>query len=267
MKKVLVVDDEAVSCTMIREMVEEHFVQVGIVAEAGNGKQAVEKAIQIQPDVVIMDIEMPLMNGVEAAKRIREQLPECAVVFLTAYAEFEYARQAMRIGAAEFLLKPVEEEELVKVLDKLLALEACDQEKRPVDKLEVVLPEVDVAEEVPEKKLRERSAMIVMEAKKYIDEHYMEDLSIEDLAERFHISTNHFNRTFKQVYEISCKEYLITVRVEAAKQYLSSPLLTVREVGSMIGYADSNYFTKVFRKRVGMTPTEYRNQMIYQLNE
>lgn len=267
MKKVLVVDDEAVSCTMIREMVEEHFLQVGIVAEAGNGKQALEKALQIQPDVVIMDIEMPLMNGVEAAKRIREQLPECAVVFLTAYAEFEYARQAMRIGAAEFLLKPVDEAELVRVLEKLFLSEDDDENKQSEDKMEVVLPEVEVTEEISEKKMRERSTMVVMEAKKYMDTHYMEDLSMEDLAERFHISTNHFNRTFKQVYEIPCKEYLITIRVEAAKQYLSSPLLTVREVGSMIGYSDSNYFTKVFRKRVGMTPTEYRNQMIYQLNE
>lgn len=267
MKKVLVVDDEAVSCTMIREMVEEHFLQVGIVAEAGNGKQALEKALQIQPDVVIMDIEMPLMNGVEAAKRIREQLPECAVVFLTAYAEFEYARQAMRIGAAEFLLKPVDEAELVRVLEKLFLTEEDGETKLPEEKLEVVLPEVEITEDISEKKIRERSTMIVMEAKKYMDTHYMEDISMEDLAERFHISTNHFNRIFKQVYEVPCKEYLITVRVEAAKQYLSSPLLTVREVGSMIGYADSNYFTKVFRKRVGMTPTEYRNQMIYQLNE
>lgn len=267
MKKVLVVDDEAVSCTMIREMIEEHFVQVGLVAEAGNGKQAVEKALQIQPDVVIMDIEMPLMNGVEAAKRIREQLPECAVVFLTAYAEFEYARQAMRIGAAEFLLKPVDEEELVKVLEKLLFVESEEENKEPAETLEVVLPELEMTEEASEKKMRERSTMVVMEAKKYIEAHYMEDLSIDDLAERFHISANHFNRIFKQVYETSCKEYLIAVRVEAAKQYLSSPLLTVREVGNMIGYTDSNYFTKVFRKRVGMTPTEYRNQMIYQLNE
>lgn len=271
MKKVLVVDDEALSCAVLREIIEERFVQVGVVAEAGNGKMAVEKALQIRPDVVIMDIEMPLMNGMEAAKRILEELPDCAVVFLTAYAEFEYARQAMRIGAAEFLLKPVDEEELVMVLQKLLSMEAHHAKSRtkevPKKELEVVQPNVISLEEPLEKKPRERSAMIVMEAKKYIDAHYMEDLSIEHLAERFNISTNHFNRTFKQVYDMACKDYLISVRVDAAKQYLSSPLLTIREVGSLIGYPDPNYFTKVFRKRAGVTPTEYRNQLMYQLNE
>lgn len=266
MKKVLVVDDEALSCAMIREIIEERFLQVGMVAEAANGRKAVEKALQIQPDIVIMDIEMPIMNGMDAAKKIREQLPECAIVFLTAYAEFEYARQAMRIGAAEFLLKPVDETELVSVLKKLLDLGEQNHTAEPEER-KIVHPDVNIVEDVTGKKSRERSALIVMEAKKYIDANYMNDISIENLAERYNISTNHFNRIFKQVYDIACKEYLITVRVEAAKQYLRSPLLTIREVGSMIGYPDPNYFTKVFRRRVGMTPTEYRNQMIYQLDD
>lgn len=266
MKKILVVDDEALSCAMIREIIEERFLQVGVVAEAGNGRKAVEKALQIRPDVVLMDIEMPIMNGVEAAKKIREQIPDCEIVFLTAYAEFEYARQAMRIGAAEFLLKPVDEEELVAVLQRLLSLELPDREETQKD-VQKFQGDVAAVENLAGKNAGERSTMIVMEAKKYIDSHYMNDISIESLAERFNISTNHFNRIFKQVYDIACKEYLITVRVEAAKQYLSSPLLTVREVGSMIGYPDPNYFTKVFRKRVGVTPKEYRNQIIYQLDE
>lgn len=266
MKKILIVDDEALSCAMIREIIEDRFHQVGVVAEAANGRKALEKALQIQPDVVIMDIEMPIMNGMEAAKKIRDQIPECAVVFLTAYAEFEYARQAMRIGAAEFLLKPVDEEEMVTVLKKLLELETqigtAEPEERKKFQADLI-----ITEDMTGKKAGERSTMIVMEAKKYIDANYMNDISIENLAERFNISTNHFNRIFKQVYDIACKEYLITVRVEAAKQYLNSPLLTVREVGSMIGYPDPNYFTKVFRRRVGMTPTEYRNQVIYQLDD
>ncbi len=266
MKKILVVDDENLSCAMIRGIIEERFPQVGVVAEAANGRKAVEKALQIRPDIVIMDIEMPIMNGIEAAKIIREQIPGCAIVFLTAYAEFEYARQAMRIGAAEFLLKPVDEEELVSVIKKLLRLELYNS-MEIMEEQRQFQGDSSVLEESVGKKAGERSTMIVMEAKKYIDCHYMNDISIEILAEHFNISTNHFNRIFKQIYDIACKDYLITVRVEAAKRYLSSPSLTVREVGSMVGYPDPNYFTKVFRKRTGMTPTEYRNKIIYQLNE
>ncbi|MCI6885984.1 MAG: response regulator [Lachnospiraceae bacterium] len=275
MKKVLIVDDEAMSCATIREIIEEHFPQIGVIAEAGNGRRAVEKAVEIQPDIVIMDIEMPIMNGIEAAKKIREMIPECSVIFLTAYAEFHYARQAIRIGAEEFLLKPVDEEELAAVFRRIGAKKKGDWQESVLEKENIRKLQEPVVEMIPEpaeedsagKRAGDRSSMIVVEAKRIIDSNYMDDISVESLADHFQISASYFNRIFRQMYDISCKDYLIKVRVDAAKQYLGSPLLTVKEVGGMIGYPDPNYFTKVFRKRTGFTPTEYRNQILYQVNE
>lgn len=261
MIKLLIADDEMISCTSIEAIVSHYFPQIGMISQAYNGRAAVDKALQLRPDIAIMDIEMPLVNGIEASRRIKEAVPGCAVIFLTAFAEFNYARQAVSLGAAEFLLKPVDEDELVNVLRSVLRQinHKADTAPRPEGKAEAP---AEMAPR-PEAALADRGLLVVTEAKRYIDGHYMDDISVEGLADRFQISANHFNRMFRQTFDIPCKEYIINVRVDHAKEYLTSPALTVREVGGMVGYPDSNYFAKVFRKKTGMTPTEYRNQVFF----
>ena len=194
---------------------------------------------------------MPLIDGMEAGRRIKALIPECKIIYLTAFAEFRYARQAVSIGAIEFLLKPLDEDD---------EEEVASWKKTPEDRR----AEEPADSDEPEGWMGNRTAMVVKEAKKYIDNNYMDDISVEELVERYQLSLNHFNKIFKQFYGVSCKEYIITVRINMAKQYLSSPFLSVREAGAMAGYPDSNYFTKVFRKKIGVTPTEYRNQIFFQ---
>lgn len=265
MIKLLIVDDETIACSTIRCIIENNFPQIGIISEAYNGKSALQKAQELEPDIVIMDIEMPLINGLETSRRIKKMLPKCAVIFLTAFASFTYAKQAITLGAAEYLLKPVEEEELVKVmkqtlrqLDSDILMEMAVYQRKE----EVKKPYAD-RELQKVQGVGERSLMVVYEIKDYIDLHFMDDISVESLADQFQISVSHFNRIFKQSFQVNCKEYITTVRVEKAKEYLTGSVLTVSEVGSMVGYSDANYFTKVFRKKTGMTPKEYRNEQLF----
>lgn len=264
MKKVLIADDEVMACTLIRRILENHFPQIGLICEAANGKIALEKASEVKPDIAILDIEMPLIDGMEAGRRIKALIPECKIIYLTAFAEFRYARQAVSIGAIEFLLKPLDENELVQTIEKIFERddeeELASWKKTPEDRR----AEEPADSDEPDGWMGNRTAMVVKEAKKYIDNNYMDDISVEELVERYQLSLNHFNKIFKQFYGVSCKEYIITVRINMAKQYLSSPFLSVREAGAMAGYPDSNYFTKVFRKKIGVTPTEYRNQIFFQ---
>lgn len=265
MIKLLIVDDETIACSTIRCMIENNFPQIGMIWEANNGKAAVEKAQEMEPDIVIMDIEMPIVNGIEASRRIRKLLPKCEIIFLTAFASFTYARQAITLGAAEYLLKPVEEDELVAVMnrtleqlnsDELTGETAYDQEEQA--------KKLHADKEVQKVQgIGERSLMVVHEVKNYIDVHYMDEISVESLADQFQISVSHFNRIFKQSFDVNCKEYITSVRVDKAKEYLSGSALSVSEVGGMVGYPDANYFTKVFRKKTGMTPKEYRNEQYF----
>lgn len=265
MIKLLIVDDETIACSTIRCIIESNFPQIGMISEAYNGKAALEKAQELEPDIVIMDIEMPMINGIEASRRIKNLLPKCAIIFLTAFASFTYAKQAITLGAVEYLLKPVEPEELVAIMKQTLRQIKSDS------LMDGILPPKNEEKKklYADKELQkvqgigERSLMVVHEVKAYIDAHYMDDISVESLADQFQISVSHFNRIFKQSFQVNCKEYITSVRVEKAKEYLTGSVLNVSEIGSMVGYPDANYFTKVFRKKTGMTPKEYRNEQFF----
>lgn len=266
MIRVLIVDDEGIARSTIKYIIEYHFPQIEMISEAYNGKSAVEKAREMKPDIVIMDIEMPLINGIEASSKIKELLPKCAIIFLTAFASFTYAKQAISLGVVEYLLKPIVEDEMVEVIKRILKRfdvgkwrEEMEKQKEGGNIVERELQKIDG--------VGERSLMVIYEMRQYIDNHYMDDISVEGLADQFQISPNYFSRIFRQTFHISCKEYITTIRVEKAKEYLASSIMTVSDIGNMVGYSDPNYFTKVFRKKVGMTPKEYRNEQIFLPND
>lgn len=265
MIRVLIVDDETIACSLIRGIIQNHFPQIGMIGEAHNGKVAVEKAREMEPDIIIMDVEMPMVNGIDASRQIRKLFPGCAIIFLTAFASFTYAKQAITLGVEEYLLKPIEETALVAVIGQALrklrkdALTEGSTSRRREEKSQ----ETRDKEALEAAESSGRSLLVVHEVKSYIDVHYMEDISVESLADKFRISVSHFNRIFKQNFQVNCKEYITGVRMEKAKKYLSSPALTVSEVGSMVGYPDANYFAKVFRRKTGMTPKEYRNEQFF----
>ena len=165
MKKVLIADDEVMACTLIRRILENHFPQIGLICEAANGKIALEKASEVKPDIAILDIEMPLIDGMEAGRRIKALIPECKIIYLTAFAEFRYARQAVSIGAIEFLLKPLDENELVQTIEKIFERddeeELASWKKTPEDRR----AEEPADSDEPEGWMGNRTAMVVKEAK------------------------------------------------------------------------------------------------------
>lgn len=266
--KILIADDEMISRVTIQRMIKNYCPWAEGVEEVSSGRQAVEKAKEMDADVVLMDIEMPEMNGLEASRLIKEWKEDCIIIFLTAYATFQYAKQAISLGAAEFLVKPVEPEELKAVLERGrnrihhragegLHLREDVQELIPGG--ESTLP---VAEDM--KACGGRAGKIIQEGKLYMDLHYMDDIGVDTMARMYQVSPNYFNKMFKQTYNVSCKEYLINIRVKHAMEYLENPALTIREAGIMAGYEDSNYFTRIFKKKTGMTPLEYRNKCFFQ---
>lgn len=261
--KILIADDEMISRITIRRMIKNYCPWVDCVEEVSTGRLALEKAKEMDADVVLMDIEMPEMDGMEASRRIKDWKADCIIIFLTAYATFQYAKQAISLGAAEFLVKPVEPEELKTILER----ERSRFHHR--DGGSIKLPDADMEAEAAEENKTSggRAGKIIQEGKQYMDLHYMDDIGVDTMAQKYQVSPNYFNKMFKQAYNVSCKEYLINVRVEHAMEYLKDPALTIREAGIMAGYEDSNYFTRIFKKKTGMTPLEFRNKCFFQPKE
>ena len=233
MIKILVAEDEARSRAALASRLRSILGEAALIETAADGNEAVTKAVQVKPDLIFMDIEMPYKNGLEAAAVVKSQMPETHVVFLTAYDRFDYAVGALRSGGEDYLLKPASEADLREMLQKFF----------------------NVAPQAPKDATPFEAALRV-----WLHQHYTEDVALEAAAESMGMSPFYFSRQVKAATGQTFLELFTGYRIEKAKQRLLDTEMSVSEVGRSVGYPDSNYFTKVFKRAVGCTPTIYRSR-------
>lgn len=233
MIKIIIAEDEQKTRNALASRLRGILGDSALIETAEDGNDVVQKALLVQPDLIFMDIEMPFKTGIEATAIIKRQLPQVHVVFLTAYDRFEYAVGALRSGGDDYLLKPTPEADLRELLHKFFEIE----EEKPT----AVTP-------------FETSLQV------WLRHHYAEDITLEDAAESMNISPFYFSRQVKTATGKTFLEYLTGYRMEKAKKRLLSTELSVSDIGRAVGYPDSNYFTKVFKRAFGCTPTAYRQE-------
>ena len=163
---------------------------------------------------------------------------------MSAYSDFEYARTALRLGVADYILKPVKKEELEKVLKTL----SQHKEKKNLH------PEIQ--ETCVQKKENKNVIENIME---YIQKHYYENINVSELAEMYYLNDTYLSTLFKEKTGWTLKSYLESVRIEKAKSLLKSRDYTIAYVASAVGYTDPNYFSKVFKRYTDLTPRQFRD--------
>ncbi|KHF35425.1 putative response regulatory protein [Paenibacillus sp. P1XP2] len=267
MYKVLLVDDEAIARMGIRSTFDWEVNGFELVGEASNGQRAMKWVESKEIDILITDIAMPVMDGLELARRTREICPWVKVLLLSCHSDFEYVREGIRLGAFDYILKPMLSAESLKtVLYEMrhsLQKEKEDhrileqyKEKNSADTAVAVMPLPLPADcPPPDKSLHQR---IVQQAVEYISEHFTESISLQQVADKVCVSRNYFSEMFKRVTGHNFIDYLITLRVNRAKELLQNPTLKVYEVAEMSGFNDTKHFSKQFKKVVGLTPAEFQ---------
>lgn len=249
MTRVLIVDDEKYVRMGIKSETDWPLIGCEVVGEAANGIEGLEAAETLRPDLVISDIRMPKMDGIEMAEKIIEKSPKTKVIFLTAYNEFEYARQAIRIGVSDYLLKPFQDGELEGSIQRLLHLHP----NAPASSAELE------EQLIPLRKKEEVSNRYVQTAIEYIENNYVDQgFSITKLAESMSVSEGHISRLFKSETDQSINNYLTRYRIKKAMDYLKDVNVKVYEVAEKVGYSDIAYFSNTFKKLVGKTPSDYQ---------
>ncbi|MBP3886430.1 MAG: response regulator [Cellulosilyticum sp.] len=243
MYRILVADDEIIEQMVICKKIKAHFKDKLEIIQAVNGREAVALFEEKLCQIVLLDVEMPGVNGLEAAEKIREKNKDCVIIFLSAYDYFTYAKKALIVKAANYLLKPCLDEELIEVLEEvIIGIESRDT-KNVLDSGRM--------EQIRSSEAQERIL-------NFIKTHYIEDLSLQDVAQEMNYADAYFCKVFKQYFHKSFTTYLSEFRVEKAKELLMDVTINVKEISDKVGYRDSNYFTKVFKRIEGMTPSEYR---------
>lgn len=241
---IVLADDEALVVRGISQQLVKYKPMWTVVGKAKDGESALEILRQQHVDVLITDIRMPRKNGLELAEEAITLQSDLKVVVLTGYAEFEYAQQAIRCGIVDYLLKPID---YMGLIEKIESLEK-DIEIKPDH-----LTRLSVSER----------------AVRYIEANYYDSaLSLTDVAEELEMSSQHFCRLFKQEQGELFSKFLTNIRIEKAKKLLiEEAYMKVYEIGEAVGYIDRHYFSQTFKKNVGMTPNEYKNEALDSNNE
>lgn len=250
MFKVVVVDDENVVRNGIVLETDWESLDCEVVAEATNGEEGLIAIEKYHPDVVISDIRMPKMSGLEMLKQLREKNDDTYVIFLSAYNEFHYAQEAIRYAACDYLLKPFEDGDLeaaiAKVKEKIKVRLESGDDKHEEDVLShSALQKGD-------------KSKYVADALDYIAEHFGDpDINIRTIAESIDISESHLSHIFRKETDYTVNAYITRYRMRTAMKLLKTHKHKVYEVAEMVGYRDIAYFSTTFKKVIGVNPSEY----------
>lgn len=217
-----------------------------IVGEAENGARGMQVIEEMRPHLVIADIEMPMMDGIEMVRRLRAKGIESEYIFLTSHQNFTYVYNAIKLEVIDYLLKPFHREDLQKSLQKArLKLHLLERE----EERSLLTAEQDI---------RVKNSL-VQEAVHYVRAHYAEEISSVSMAEHLNISTAYFCRIFKKETGYTFGQYLANYRIHIAAGMLTNFDIRVNEAALQVGIADSNYFSQLFKRITGLSPTEYQS--------
>lgn len=243
MLRVLIADDERWILTVIKSILSGMGEDAPlIVGEGEDGLHALTLCKALKPDLLITDIRMPGLNGLELIEQVSALSPQTKIIIISGYTDFEYARRALTLHAFDYLLKPIDEETLM-----------CSV-RRAERIIHARSGETGTAEDAGGPGAQEDS---VERALRYIREHYSENLTLKNVARSVFLNPNYFSSAFKKRKGVNFSEYLTALRMEKARHLLDTGM-KIYEVSRNVGYQDPKYFAKLFKKHCGCIPREYR---------
>lgn len=244
MYKSLIIDDEKPVRTVITVLGKwrEHGIEVP--STASNGKEGLAAMRELHPHIVFVDMQMPVMGGIELLNQASKEFPGVKFIVVSGYDNFNYAQSAIKNGAIDYLLKPIDATDLDKSLCKavhMLNLEhnitpkkvAVESNYSPIEVIEII--------------------------KDYVEKNYSSDITISMFSEKYFFSKEYLSKTFKREYGYGIYEYALKLRMERAKELLNDLALPIHEISDRLGYSNNNYFSKAFKNYYNISPTEFRS--------
>lgn len=242
--QILVVDDEEQFRTTICSCFPWADWGYEIAGQASNGKAALRFLENHTVDLVISDVQMPIMDGLELAETLSLRKDAPVVVFFSGYQEFEYARKALLYGVKDYIVKPVKFEALSKTLEQIRnILDEKNFEKE------------DAGQRIPE--------TFIQTVQDYV-RHNLKEASLSGIADRLYMNPSYVSQLYKQKSGENFSDYLLRMRMKRAGELLCNPKTHIYEVGEEVGYNNPNNFTRTFRNYYGMTPRAYQEKQMYQ---
>lgn len=233
--KLLLVDDEENILNGMYRYISANTKVFTKIYCADNGQAALDVIYKHHPDVMLLDVQMSVKSGLEVMKEAQAAGVCPKTIILSGYDSFQYVQQALRLGALDYLLKPCRSTEILKKLEAL-EKDQCG----------------------PQKEEKQEINPLLETAKEYMEEHMAENISLSAVAEKTGVSAAYLSTIFTKKLGMSFTDYLNTIRIQCACDYMNDATMKVYEIAYKVGFHDEKYFSKVFKKATGMSPSEYR---------
>jgi two-component system, response regulator YesN len=261
----IIVDDEYLIREGLMIMIDWEALGVNVISLAANGQEALEIIQSKHPQLAIVDIKMPVLDGIELIKTIKQSGSNTVFIILSGYDNFSYAQEAIKLGAFRYLLKPVEDIELAEcVKEATKFIKIRNKEEGIVNKFKSILGEklfegVDSCEDntlkVNGREIKNNSLIKLLQ---YINEHLTEDITLDELSKVAFMHPSYLSQTFKNEIGENYIDYITRLRIERAKEFLKTGNVKSYEVAEKVGYNDARYFSQVFKKHTGYSPSEFK---------
>ena len=248
MVSIMVADDEQLERSVLIAILKKNL-RVKEIIEARNGKEALELNRELNPDIIIMDIKMPGINGIKALELIKKENPNKEIIMLTAYDDFEFIHKVLVLGGSDYILKPIKPDKIMEIVDNI------------IDKVEnkgiELVDKKHIDEKYSDSSLTNEEK-IVDKVSKYIDDNMDKMLKLEELASICNLSPGYFSRVFKKETGKTVITYINEKKVERAKKLLKESKEPIINISLDLGFDDCGYFIRVFKKITGLTPKAFR---------
>lgn len=235
MYKILLVEDELYIRRGLKNHIDWSRIGFEVISEASNGMQALDKIKKINPHVILTDIKMPVMGGIELLEKVNAIYPEIIVVMLTGYADFEYAQKCIELKAFSYILKPTDEDKIYGVFNKI----------------KLHLDSVSTGE------ANANCSKIVIIINDYIRNNIFEKITLVQLSELVYMNKSYISTYYKNQTGINIRDFILQEKIKKAKLLMNENNYKIYEISDMIGYMDFRTFSKAFKKVEGMNPKEY----------
>jgi len=243
--RTIIAEDEELLLHNMVQKVQNSGLNFEVVGTAQTGAQAICLIKDLSPDLLITDIKMPVMDGMALLEKVYQNFPTLRTVIISGFSDFEYAQQAIRFRVDNYLLKPIDEEELYQTLFKIKTELELEQQENS-----------HIFEFPASTNSREEIAEMLHE---YINHNYTEDINLNSIAHNMNYSPSYLTKIFNQMYRTTPTKYIISRRMQKAKHLLlHHPEYSIGQIGNIVGYPEQGYFSRIFKKQTGVSPFEYR---------
>ncbi|MEA5029355.1 MAG: helix-turn-helix domain-containing protein [Sphaerochaeta associata] len=241
--RVMLIEDEPNAMERYSSYISSYDAAFDIVAKASTYEQARSLFIQTNPEIIFSDVVIPGNSGLHFLEEIRQRAWDGLAVIISGYGDFSYAQKAIKLSVFDYLLKPVFQKDLEQVLDKILRL------------MDAKEPEIHYFAD-------RNLPSYLKKAVQYVEHYYNQEISLCAVAEFAHVSASYLSASFSKKCGMTFVEYLHAFRSDMAAKYLVETDLTLEEIADRVGFGDSSYLNRCFKKRFLLSPGQYRKQIL-----